>query len=69
MPTAYCRVLLCNINKKSSCYNGGFLVISNKYLVTFHFSLAIYHIDRLFHRLICLFFYVYFPIYSLISSY
>ena len=39
---AYCRVLLCNINKKSSCCNGGFLVISNKYLVTFHFLLAIY---------------------------
>lgn len=42
MPMAYCRVLLCNINKKSSCCNGGFLVISNKYLVTFHFLLAIY---------------------------
>jgi len=44
MPMAYCRVLLCNINKKSSCCNGGFLVISNKYLVTFHFLLAIYQI-------------------------
>ena len=43
MPMAYCRVLLCNIDKKSSCCNGGFLVISNKYLVTFHFLLAIYH--------------------------
>ena len=42
---AYCRVLLCNINKKSSCCNGGFLVISNKYLVTFHFLLAIYQSD------------------------
>lgn len=42
MPMAHCRVLLCNINKKSSCCNGGFLVISNKYLVTFHFLLAIY---------------------------
>lgn len=41
---AHCRVLLCNIDKKSSCYNGGFLVISNKYLVTFHFPLAIYQI-------------------------
>lgn len=40
---AYCRVLLCNINKKSSCCNGGFLFISNKHLVTFHFPLAIYH--------------------------
>ena len=39
---AYCRVLLCNINKKSSCCNGGFLFISNKHLVTFHFPLAIY---------------------------
>ena len=39
---AYCRVLLCNINKKSSCCNGGFLFISNKHLVTFHFLLAIY---------------------------
>ena len=39
---AYCRVLLCNINKKLSCCNGGFLFISNKHLVTFHFSLAIY---------------------------
>ena len=43
MPMAYCRVLLCNINKKLSCCNGGFLFISNKHLVTFHFSLAIYH--------------------------
>ena len=43
MPMAYCRVLLCNINKKSSCCNGGFLFISNKHLVTFHFPLAIYH--------------------------
>ena len=42
MPMAYCRVLLCNINKKSSCCNGGFLFISNKHLVTFHFLLAIY---------------------------
>lgn len=42
MPMAYCRVLLCNINKKSSCCNGGFLFISNKHLVTFHFPLAIY---------------------------
>ena len=42
MPMAYCRVLLCNINKKLSCCNGGFLFISNKHLVTFHFSLAIY---------------------------
>lgn len=39
---AHCRVLLCNINKKSSCCNGGFLFISNKHLVTFHFPLAIY---------------------------
>lgn len=40
---AHCRVLLCNINKKSGCQDGGFLSISNKDLVTFHFSLAIYH--------------------------
>ena len=39
---AHCRVLLCNINKKSGCQDGGFLSISNKDLVTFHFSLAIY---------------------------
>lgn len=44
---AYCRVLLCNTNKKSSCCNGGFLVISNKYLVTFHFLLAIYQLCTL----------------------
>ena len=50
MPMAYCRVLLCNINKKSSCCNGGFLFISNKHLVTFHFPLAIYHILRIFHQ-------------------
>ncbi len=43
---AHCRVLLCNINKKSSRCNGGFLVISNKYLVTFQFPLAIYHLIR-----------------------
>ena len=42
MPMAHCRVLLCNINKKSSCQDSGFLSISNKYLVTFHFPLAIY---------------------------
>ena len=40
---AHCRDLLCNINKKSGCHDGGFLSISNKDLVTFHFSLAIYH--------------------------
>lgn len=47
---AHCRVLLCNINKKSGCQDGGFLSISNKDLVTFHFSLAIYqyHINCLF---------------------
>lgn len=39
---AHCRVLLCNINKKSSCQDGEFLSISDKYLVAFHFSLAIY---------------------------
>lgn len=44
---AYCRVLLCNINKKSSCCNGGFLFISNKHLVTFHFPLAIYRIHKI----------------------
>ena len=42
---AHCRVLLCNINKKSGCQDGGFLSISNKHLVTFHFSLAIYQSD------------------------
>lgn len=41
---AYCRVLLCNTNKKLSCCNGGFLFIFNKHLVTFHFPLAIYHL-------------------------
>ena len=42
MPMAYCRVILCNTNKKLSCCNGGFLFIFNKHLVTFHFPLAIY---------------------------
>lgn len=42
---AHCRVLLCNINKKSGCQDGGFLSISNKDLVTFHFSLAIYPVS------------------------
>ena len=42
MPMVNCRVLLCNINKKSSCCSGGFLVISNKHLVIFQFPLAIY---------------------------
>lgn len=51
MPMAYCRVLLCNINKKSSCCNGGFLFISNKHLVTFHFLLAIYRRYRKFYSL------------------
>lgn len=45
---AHCRVLLCNINKKSGCQDGGFLSISNKDLVTFHFSLAIYQIFLIF---------------------
>lgn len=35
MPMAHCRVLLCNIYKKSSRRHGGFLSISNKDLVTF----------------------------------
>ena len=48
---AYCRVLLCNINKKSSCCNGGFLFISNKHLVTFHFPLAIYQVFLFFCKL------------------
>lgn len=39
---AYCRVLLCNLNKKSVRQDGNFLFISNKHLVTFHFPLAIY---------------------------
>lgn len=43
MPMAYCRVLLCNLNKKSVRQDGNFLFISNKHLVTFHFPLAIYH--------------------------
>lgn len=41
---AHCRVLLCNLNKKSASQGGNFLFISNKHLVTFHFPLAIYHI-------------------------
>lgn len=45
---AHCRVLLCNINKKSGCQDGGFLSISNKDLVTFHFSLAIYRHSGIF---------------------
>lgn len=50
---AHCRVLLCNINKKSGCQDGGFLSISNKDLVTFHFSLAIYpEFSDFLHRLI-----------------
>lgn len=32
---AHYRVLLCNIDKKSSCQDGGFLSISSKDLVTF----------------------------------
>lgn len=39
---AHCRVLLCNLNKKSASQGGNFLFISNKHLVTFHFPLAIY---------------------------
>lgn len=39
---AYCRVLLCNLNKKSVRQDDNFLFISNKHLVTFHFPLAIY---------------------------
>lgn len=40
---AHCRVLLCNINKKSDSQDSGFLSISNKDLVTFYFPLAIFH--------------------------
>lgn len=39
---AHCRVLLCNINKKSDSQDSGFLSISNKDLVTFYFPLAIF---------------------------
>lgn len=39
---AHCRVLLCNIYKKSLRWHDGFLSISNKDLVTFQFSLAIF---------------------------
>lgn len=51
---AHCRVLLCNLNKKSASQGGNFLFISNKHLVTFHFPLAIYReklllIPDLFH--------------------
>lgn len=50
MPMAHCRVLLCNLNKKSASQGGNFLFISNKHLVTFHFPLAIYQINRKMNR-------------------
>ena len=53
---AHCRVLLCNLNKKSASQGGNFLFISNKHLVTFHFPLAIYpefsDLSDFLHRLI-----------------
>ena len=54
MPMVNCRVLLCNINKKSSCCSGGFLVISNKHLVIFQFPLAIYHFILHLYIVICI---------------
>ena len=48
---AYCCVLLCNINKKSSCQDGEFLSMSNKHLDIFHFPLAIYRKSLYFHIL------------------
>lgn len=47
---AHCRVLLCNLNKKSARQGGNFLFISNKHLVTFHFPLAIYQIMKYFSK-------------------
>lgn len=44
---AHCRVLLCNIYKKSLRWHDGFLSISNKDLVTFQFSLAIFRMCRI----------------------